>query len=508
MKMKRVFVSYRHEQPDEALAKYLADHLKDDGYNVFIDVDLNVGQEWGAEIESALLGCDFLIVLLTKHSIASNMVRHEVSLAHKNGKYILPILIDFTHESLPYDLGSYLHRLQGLNWTSQKSNEELAARISEALLQARAPGITQAPDIDYHDGAELRRITEATGAPLPSADPRLVATLESGTLELESSFYIRRDTDATAEQYLEAAAPTLIIRAPHQMGKSSLLARLHAQAQQMGRKSFYLDFQLVDNAHLSDMDRLFRYLARQFQRALGSSIDPRKVWDDLDGPKGNINHYLEDAVLASATVPVHLMFDEVERLFEVPYRDEFFSTLRGWHNLRATNLRFRKLCTAIGHATTPTYWITDINQSPFNVGQTLVLRGFNEEQVAELNVKYGSPLRDEMEIKEIIDLLDGHAYLTRLALYKLAVREHTFADLVRSLDVQGGPFSEHLLGVSLTLNKAPDLRDSLYDILLGHGCDDEMHYQRLWAFGLIHGRTRGEATFSCRLYEEYFRHHL
>jgi hypothetical protein len=256
------------------------------------------------------------------------------------------------------------------------------------------------------------------------------------------------------------------------------------------------------------LDKLFRYLAWQFQRVLRTGVDPRRNWDELDGPKGNINNYLEDVVLASVQEPVYLIFDEVERLFGVPYRDDFFSTVRGWHNLRATNPRFGKLCTIIGHATNPILWISDINQSPFNVGQTIMLRGFNEGQVAELNAKYGCPLRDAKEVKELIKLLDGHAYLTRLALYKLAARQYSLPDLVRSVDDQGGPFGDHLLSIRLSLDKVPDLCDSLQSIMLGRGCDNEMHYQRLWGVGLIRGGTRETATLSCRLYEEYFRHHL
>jgi TIR domain-containing protein len=94
MNMKRVFVSYRHEKPDEELAKYLADHLKSHSYDVFIDADIIIGQDWIKEIETALLQSDFLIVLLSKNSIASDMVRHEVNLAHKHGKY--------THGSLKF----------------------------------------------------------------------------------------------------------------------------------------------------------------------------------------------------------------------------------------------------------------------------------------------------------------------------------------------------------------------------------------------------------------------
>ena len=497
--MKSVFVSYRHEEPDEQLAAFLADHLRN-SYQVFIDADIDVGQDWISAIETALSQSECLVVLLSKKSIGSDMVRHEVNLAHKQKKYILPILIDFNYDELPYDLGAYLHRPQSLRWNSTEDRYQLATRISKAIRKSGVPGVTQAPDITYAG-------IEEADAPLPSADPRYVANVESGTIQLDSSFYVRRATDAEAEHCVKASVPTIIIKAPRQMGKSSLLARLHAQAQKSGGKSVYLDFQLVDASHLTDLNGLFRYLARQFQRAF-ATIDPKQVWDDFDGPKGNITNYIEDAVLASSDLPVYLIFDEVERLFEVPYRDEFFSAVRGWHNLRATNLRFTKLRIVIAHATTPTLWISDINQSPFNVGQSITLRGFNEKQVAELNTKYGSPLRDANEIKELVKLVDGHAYLTRLALHKLSARNYSFSELVQSVDDQGGPFSDHLLGIRWILNKAPELRESLQRILLGQGCDDEMHYQRLWAVGLICGRTRMEAAPSCRLYEEYFRRHL
>ena len=82
---------------------------------------------------------------------------------------------------------------------------------------------------------------------------------------------------------------------------------------------------------------------------------------------GNLTTYLEDAVLAQTESPVQIIFDEAERVFDRPYRDKFFATVRGWHNLRSTNPRFRKLTLVIAHSTTPTLWIQDVNQSPFNI---------------------------------------------------------------------------------------------------------------------------------------------
>jgi hypothetical protein len=504
--MKRVFISYRHVKPDEDLAKIVCEHLRTCGYIVFIDADIAVGQDWVKWNEDALLKCHYLVVFLSAESIVSNMVRHEVEVAHKHQKHILPIRIGFEGE-LPYDLGAYIHRSQYLSWKPEMPGHELAARIGDALPIVRPPGRMQAPEISYAGETQLRA-ADQLGIPLPVADPRLVASLESGALQLSSPFYVRRPADTVAEKCLDSAEGTTIVRGPRQMGKSSLLARLHARAQTLGRKSYYVDFQLMDRNHLIDLDGLFRHLARQIQRTLGTAIDPRKVWDDSDGPKANMTYYLEDAVLASAEAPVHVIFDEAERLFELPYRDDFFSTVRGWHNLRATNPRFGRLCVIIGHAETPSRWIQDIHQSPFNVGQSIAIDGFELAEVAELNRRYGSPIANGNGLSWLLDFLGGHPYLTRLALHTLATRGCSFSELTGSLDDQSGPFADHLRGVIWTLGRTPEIRESFRQILLGRSCEDEMHYQCLWAVGLISGKNRMGARARCRLYQQFFERHL
>ena len=505
--MKQVFISYRHVNPDENLVRVVAAHLKACGYSVFIDVDIRLGEDWVNAIEAALLNSDCLVVFLSKESIGSDMVRSEVNIAHKNGKHILPIRIGLTGD-LPYDLGAYLHRSQCLVWNREISAGQLAVLIGEAIPKVTVSKTMQAQEISYKGETDPYDRPDANAVPLPSSDPRLVASIESGTLQLSSPFYIRREADAIGEQCLDSAEATTIVRGPRQMGKSSLLARLHARAQQLGRKSFYVDFQLVDSTHMIDLDHLFRFLARQFQRAFNVSTDPIKAWEGLDGPKGNITNYIEDAILASEHTPVHVIFDEAERLFEMPYRNDFFSTLRGWHNLRATNSRFSRFCVFIGHADTPLGWIQDINQSPFNVGQRIILNGFEATEVAELNRRYGSPLGGDDEIRQLIDFLGGHAYLTRLALYALARRQCSFTELMQFSHDPNSPFSDHLRHMIWMLSKTPEIRDSFQQILLGRPCQDETHYQCLWAVGLISGETRAEARPRSQLYRSYFSRHL
>jgi AAA-like domain len=59
---------------------------------------------------------------------------------------------------------------------------------------------------------------------------------------------------------IERQGVTINIKAPRQMGKSSLLMRIADMATRQGRRVALLDFQLFDKAALTDADIFFRQL--------------------------------------------------------------------------------------------------------------------------------------------------------------------------------------------------------------------------------------------------------
>jgi AAA-like domain/TIR domain len=508
----KVFISYRHVKPDESLAVFLKTHLETNGHAPFVDTEIDVGEKWVNAIERNLRSADVFLVLLSKDSILSDMVRKEIALAHEITKIpgrrlkIFPVRVNFEGK-LPYDIGAYLDPIQYLPWTPDIPFLSIADRLLAAIATPAVVTDTVPDEIDYTGTEELRAATDGIGVPLPAADPRLVASLESGTLAVESPFYVRRESDSAAEACLQQLTPTVIVKAPRQLGKSSLLARMHAQAKALGRASWYLDFQLVDGAHMRDLDTLFRFLARQIARTFQTILKPKDFWDEDEGPMGNFTNYLEDAVLRNAEAPVQIVFDEAERVFDFPYRDAFFATIRGWHNQHATNPNFRNLTVVIGHATTPALWIQDLNQSPFNVGHPIQLHGFGIPEIAELGRRYNLALTSD-DLRVLLELLGGHAYLTRVALHTLATRRWKLPALLAVAANESGPFADNLHGMSWMLNKAPELFDCLRQVIYGRGCGDERHFQRLWAAGLVRGDTRAEARMRCRVYEDYFRDHL
>jgi hypothetical protein len=214
-----------------------------------------------------------------------------------------------------------------------------------------------------------------------------------------------------------------------QMGKSSLLATAIAAAKQRRRKTFYYDFQRLGPDQLDSLDSLLRYLTQRLARDLKTTTKPAEMWDETLSAKDNLTYFIEDAILADAESPVLFFFDEADQVFGYPYRDQFFSLIRAWHNERAVNERWTRLNLIIAHSTEPHLWIQDINQSPFNVGFPIRLDNFNEAQVSELNDRHCRPLKTPAEIRELIDLLGGQPYLVRQALYVLFDSKLTLAEL-------------------------------------------------------------------------------
>jgi AAA domain-containing protein/TIR domain-containing protein len=507
----QVFLSYRHVPPDEQLAEGLFAFLQQQGLRVFLDKQIRVGLDWVAEIDRQLRASDSFVVFLSEDSIRSDMVRQEIQTAHELRQErkltIFPVRVGFSGK-LPYDLASYLNRIQYVLWHPGDSETELFARLHTAITGG-AP-LPVAPSSDDPAVVALTDPSVAAewkGAPLPAADPRII--METGTIRLDSPFYVRRREDEVAERCLAQPGSTIVVKGPRQSGKSSLLARLHALSKQAGRHSVYLDFQTFDEPQLASLGTVFQTLARRIARTLKTPLQPADVWDsDLLGEKGSFAEFLARAVLDGSSSAAVLILDEVDRLFDRPYRGDFFAAVRGWHNNRATEEAWDNLHLILGHATDPALWIENLNESPFNVGDRLRLGDFTRDQVAGLSARHGSPLCSPEEVDGLMELVGGHPYLIRQALYVLATERWSLARLREEAGKDTGPFGDHLRRHLWALLQSDRLRAMVSRIARGQGCDDEGLFQRLLASGLVAGETRSTARLRCALYQQYFSRHL
>ena len=514
-KTNHLFICYkRNADPDRKLAAYLYESLTDQGHDVFIDSTMRTGEAWLEEIDRQIKISDFLVVLLSKESADSEMVQAEVRRAYEYQKrqghpHILPVHIAY-EGLLPYTIEAFLDPLQYTVWWSDADNERVAQDILVAI-EGQLPNRTPiqirptAGEVILSEDGRVVTNEEALHPPLPEFDPRWLEELETpgGAVKLGDRFYIERDADAFLRRQIMHAGTITTIRASRQTGKSSLLVRGVHHARQNGARIVNLDMQRIGRDYLETPDAFLHYLAMYIVCRLRlDTAKAERAWETSLGPQDKLTYLMEDYVLPIGHTPVVLAMDEVDRLLDAPFHSDFFSLVRSWHNSAAYDERWEKLNIVMVISTEPYLLIADLNQSPFNVGLNLYLKDFNEAQVRDLNQRYRAPVKDG-DFPQFMELLGGHPYLTRKALYTLVVERLSWADLARLAPTDQGPFGDHLRHHYWLLRDQPRLREELKQIVYHGRCTDEMTFFRLLRAGLVKG-SGDVCKCRCDLYRIYF----
>jgi len=328
---------------------------------------------------------------------------------------------------------------------------------------------------------------------------------------LDSPFYIVRPTDEAFRAAVARQDSIVLVKGARQMGKTSLLARGLQQAREAGARVVLTDLQKLTMAQMASADALFLTLAETMIDQLDLDVSLEAVWNERRGWNVNFERFLRREVLGKVDGPLVWGLDEADRLFGHPFCTEVFGLFRSWHNERSLNPGgpWGRLTLAIAYATEAHLFITDLNQSPFNVGTRLTLRDFLPDEVTELNRRYGAPLRSEDEVARFCNLVGGHPYLARRGLHAMTPTPSlSIAALEAQADREDGIFGDHLRRLLLSLRQDADLCEAVRAVLRGEPCPTEDSFYRLQSAGVIVGTSAGDARLRCRLYQTYLERRL
>ena len=347
--------------------------------------------------------------------------------------------------------------------------------------------------------------------PLPVAEPELLRE-PGGTVRLKSSLYVERPP-IESDCYEEIVQPGALIRikAPRQMGKTSLMARILERAREEGYQAIPLSFQRADSQLFTNLDRFLRWFCEQVGRRLKRLKQLDDYWSGY-GINDKCTAYFEECLLEEIDTPLVLGLDEVDRVF--PHRqiaDDFFGLLRSWYESARygdfNSELWEKLRLVVVHST-EVYVPLDINQSPFNVGMNVELPEFNSEQVQDLAGRYGLNWATH-QIEKIMTLVGGHPYLVRKGFYHLRRQDLTLEELVQTASTEAGIYSDHLRRHLLNLQDYPELAAALRQVVMKNRpveLDSELAF-KLDSMGLV--KLQGnEVMPRCDLYRDYFRDRL
>ena len=487
---KRIFVSYSHGDPDQSLAQALIHGLGRAGHAVYIDTEIKLGADWGTMIPDWISASDYCVVLLSSRSVHSEYVREEVRLARDGrsvqGKpLLLPVRVKYAGP-LGYPLGAWLNPFQWASWETEADTGRLILQILSVVDGGSAPppsGSTlptgPTPPDDF-------------GRPEPMADPSRLSQptvgmlRPGGTLRPDDPYYIERTADGEifdiAHHLLEQ---TVVIKAPRQMGKSSLLKRYLAECRRAGKKTALVDLSLFGSEDLASYPKFLAMLASELLDRFELEGEPA-----ISG-SAHMSRFVRDNVLRKVPDNLVLAFDEVEaRVLGKPYQSGFFSMLRNWHEQRAdlSKPEWARLELALVISTEPYLLIRDVERSPFNSSEPITLPLFNASECRELNRRYEYILSDEQAERLRRELLNGHPFLTRLAYYRLSrPNAPSLADLIRDAARIDGPFGDHLrtLVVKLRENMTQDLPTALRQVIHHGTAPNDDALARLLGAGLV-----------------------
>ena len=325
----------------------------------------------------------------------------------------------------------------------------------------------------------------------------------SGGMRADDPFYIERAADQELAMAPQGQGQTITIRGSRQVGKTSLLARGIQKAQQStGAQLIYMDFQSVGDEGRRSLRDLARVLSAHVFDTLDLDLDVwQKRWTYDFLPQENLRWLIQYA-LRHFERPILLAMDEVDILQLTSFSKDFFSLLRSWHNLRANEVVWRKLTLMMAISTEPYLLIDKVGESPFNIGHVLYLHDFTLAQTYELNKRYASPL-DEREVGALYELLNGHPYLTRVALYTLVAGGLTWPELLAAAVEDEGPFHQHLRWQLQRVEDDPRLRAAIVEVLDNRCCTDPKIGYHLLKAGLV-AKAGDNYVCRCELYRRYF----
>lgn len=362
------------------------------------------------------------------------------------------------------------------------------------------------PKHGYRFVAEVKEVT----AEIPPEQILTSAAPVGGAVALDSKYYIERCTDAEFLVAIKRQDSLVLVKGARQVGKTSLLARGLQQARLAGARVVIADFQNLSAESFATAEKLFLTLAESVADQLDLEVLPSQTWNHHLSPGINFERYWRRQIFPTIQTPIVWGLDEVDRLFTCSFGSEVFGLFRSWHNKRALDPdgHWQRLTLAIAYATEAHLFITDLNQSPFNVGTRLQLTDFSLAEVRDLNARYGAPLVSEPETQRFWELVGGHPYLVHRGLSEMTARGFTLNALEAQVLQDDGLFGDHLRRLLLSLLQGKSWSEAIRDLLRGGQKLPTAAFYSLRSAGLLAGESADCARFRCPLYREYLARHL
>ncbi|MGF1673644.1 MAG: AAA-like domain-containing protein [Rivularia sp. (in: cyanobacteria)] len=430
----------------------------------------------------------------------------DFALFKTTGKYLSDIEIKVLEASWlekTYDEMAIIY-----GYSTEYLNKDVGNKLWHKLSQALGEKVTK-----KNFKAALKRTWEKQSDSSTVKNPELQISpkfiqlpFPESSVPPDSSFYIERNNiENLCYETILKPGSLIRIKAPKLMGKTSLIKKITAHATRDNYRAVYLDFSSVNLEILTNLDKLLRWLCCMVGRQLKLENKLNDYWDaEILGSNDNCTVYFEEYLLLQIDTPIVLALDNIDKIFSyTEIIEDFFGMLRSWHEKGKISDIWQKLRLVLAHST-EVYVPLDINQSPFNAGVPVKLVEFDSQQIKQLVAIHGLNW-GETEIKQLMQLVGGHPFLVRLAMYEVSYKNLNLEQFLQEASTEAGVYSNHLRRYLEVLQKCPKLAQA-FKIIVNSPEPvelDSIQIYKLHSMGLV--KTLHNCVIpSCNLYREYF----
>lgn len=331
-------------------------------------------------------------------------------------------------------------------------------------------------------------------------------TFPDSQVPLGSAFYVERHP-IESQCYEEILQPGALIRikAPRQMGKTSLMSRILAHAAKQGYQTVRWNLRLAGETVFTKLDKFLRGFCANVSRELKLQPILDDYWnEELFGSTQSCTMYFHTYLLEQINSPIVLALDEIDWVFQYPkIAQDFFPLLRGWYE-EAKNFDIWQRLRIVVAYSTEVYIPLNINQSPFNVGFPVELPEFNSFQVKDLAQRHRLDWADS-QVEQLMTMVRGHPYLVRLAFYHIKRQDVTLEQLLQAAPTEAGIYGDHLRRHFVSFQENIELRAAFKIVVTTDNPVqlEPMQVYQLQRMGLVqvHGN---DVIPRCNLYRQYF----
>jgi PAS domain S-box-containing protein len=317
------------------------------------------------------------------------------------------------------DLVKFSEELAQKNFELERAKAKLEsyARTLEQRVSERTQELSKTLDILTTIQAELLFENEL----LRSIDESSTFDYQvGGSLTMDDPTYVVRLADRQLYKSLKRGEFCYVLN-PRQMGKSSLMVRMIKHLQYEGILCAPIDMTRIGSENITP-DQWYKGIAFELGRRfnLRSKVNFKVWWQErVDlSPVQRLSEFIESVILVEvgdASSQLVIFIDEIDSVLGLNFSvNDFFALIRSCYNQRSLNPDYQRLTFAIFGVATPSELITNIQITPFNIGQAIHLEGFKEHEARPLLQGLAQKFTNPQTIlKEVLAWTSGQPFLTQ-----------------------------------------------------------------------------------------------